>query len=49
MSLTKRWLDELTEQGEMPIIYAYGDSDALEDGVLIDIASLERFSNQFSL
>jgi hypothetical protein len=42
MSLTKRWLDELTEQGaiEMPIIYAYGDRDALEDGVLIDIASL---------
>jgi hypothetical protein len=40
MSLTKRWLDELTEQGEMPIIYAYSDRDALEDGVLIDIASL---------
>jgi hypothetical protein len=41
MSLTKPWLDELTEQGEMPIIYAYSDSDALEDGVLIYIASLE--------
>jgi len=40
MSLTKRWLDELTEQGEMLVIYAYGDSDALEDGMLIDIASL---------
>lgn len=42
MSLTKRWLDELTEHSEieMPVIQAYGGRDALEDGMLIDIESL---------
>jgi hypothetical protein len=38
MSLTKRWLDEMMEQGE--IIYAYTDGMALDDGVLVDIECL---------
>jgi hypothetical protein len=38
MSLTKRWLDEMQEQGE--IIFAYTDEMALDDGVLVDISSL---------
>jgi len=38
MSLTKRWLDELMEQGE--IIFAYTDDMALDDGMLVDISSL---------
>jgi len=38
MSLTKRWLDEMQEQGE--IIFAYTDEDALSDGVLMEISSL---------
>ena len=40
MSLTKRWLDELQESGQMPVIYAYTDEMALEDGTLVDISSL---------
>jgi hypothetical protein len=42
MSLTKRWLDDLQEQGaiEMPIIYAYTDQMALDDGGLVDLSSL---------
>src|ERR1044071_5645416 len=42
MSMTKRWLDELNEQGaiDMPIIYAYTDEMALDDGALVDISSL---------
>ena len=39
MSLTKRWLDELQEQGEQ-VIYAYTDEMALADGVLVNIESL---------
>ena len=47
MSLTKRWIDEIEEQTGMPIIFAYGDKDALEDGALIDIASLNlTFENK---
>ena len=40
MSLTKRWLDELEEQHAMPVIYAYTDEMALDDGALVNIESL---------
>src|SRR5437868_5614639 len=40
MSLTKRWIDEIEEQTGMPIIFAYTDRDAIEDGALVDIESL---------
>jgi hypothetical protein len=43
MSLTKRWLDELNEQ----VIYAYTDEMALDDGVLVNIESLNlTFENK---
>ena len=40
MSLTKRWLDEIEEQTGMPVIFAYTDEMALDDGVLVNIESL---------
>jgi hypothetical protein len=40
MSLTQRWIDEIEGQTGMPIIFAYTDRDALDDGALVDIASL---------
>lgn len=40
MSLTKRWIDEIEEQTGMPIIFAYTDSMALDDGALVNIESL---------
>lgn len=40
MSLTKRWIDEIEEQTDMPVIFAYTDSMALDDGALVDITSL---------
>jgi hypothetical protein len=40
MSLTKRWLDEMEAQTAMPIIYAYTNEMAVDDGVLVDISSL---------
>ena len=47
MSLTKRWIDEIEEQTGMPIIFAYGDKDALDDGVLVNIESLNlTFENK---
>src|SRR5436853_419257 len=40
MSLTKRWLDELEEQHAMPVIYAYTDEMAIDDGALVNIESM---------
>src|ERR1044071_1077757 len=40
MSLTKRWTDEREEQTGMPVIFAYTDEMAFDDGALVDIESL---------
>src|SRR4051812_15344419 len=47
MSLTKRWLDEIEEQTGMPVIFAYTDENALDDGTLVDLSSLNlTFENK---
>jgi hypothetical protein len=42
MSLTKRWLEEQGEAGaaDMPVIFAYTDVMALDDGQFVNIESL---------